>query len=772
MWQRKSSLMLLLFLAAAALSMTAQNAHAETEIGKNYDKTFLGSTENGDLYKWESRPERLVDHYDIIGNPVYANYKLFENSTIIQLETAGSGSIIFDKPTCTYDVYKSGFIAQNRTAQIRDVSWTVKGKLSSASTWNDVNSINNAACVVSTISDPDSVTITGTKTNGLGTFQIVLEHVHGHGIKETMRAYNNNPAWNNHNIGFAESFKVPRIIHLGNQTFDLAAYNNVVLGRNWIGNNTEKLINLSDDLLYDFGLGWENLNDIKISWDGSSASLTLNYLYPSGIVPYQQWVEVDPTFTGTPSSEGRVIGDVGGVSVNCATTRNSGDANLIINKDNSGNVNGICTAPYFNFDVSSIPNTAIVSASGIEYDVTGATTPTNCDWKWLSATGANNEATYDALTQDVGATDIKQNDSTCTTVANGKIVTFDTGGYATLIQSDITGDNIVSIGSFFTNLSRDGTDRQVIIRAGDMILSITYLSTKADAITTLVATPISTTEIDLDWSAPNLNGGTLQGYMINYTTPCGIPTTTLVNNTGTSAVSYSVSGLTIDTCYSFRVGAWTQLGVNGSGNIANATTLPFNAGNFTVGSLSFNAVNQDVIPIFFERTDINTTALYLNVTYPNTWNIACDFTYKFAQINQTYTGFAATAISATSDESRFQFINVDREIIAVFCWDQNGTGEGRYLITQDSFPLLVYLDRFTSGHYGTSGDFGSIDLIYLAVVIVSLVGLNRTNESVGAGFMIVITAAMAWFEIITIPTAAISGIGLAVMLIIITTRKE
>ena len=109
----------------------------------------------------------------------------------------------------------------------------------------------------------------------------------------------------------------------------------------------------------------------------------------------------------------------------------------------------------------------------------------------------------------------------------------------------------------------------------------------------------------------------------------------------------------------------------------------------------------------------------------------------------------------------------------MICWDQNGTGgEGRYVITQTYFPLLEYVQKFSAGHYGTEGDLGIIDFVYLAVVIVSLVGLNRTNESVGALFMIAITAAMAWFEFITIPTAAISGIGLAVMLIIIRTRQD
>lgn len=769
MWKRKSDLILPVIVAIAALIWMVPSAHADTEYGKNYDKTLLATGPDGAIYKWDSHPERIVDGTDSQGKPIYANYKLYQDANIVKLETANTGSIIFKKNSCTYDLYKSGLVSGS--PPIKGVAWAVKGKLSSATTWNNVTSINNAACSVAVTSGFDFVKIVGTKSNGLGTFQIVLDYSPGKGIKETMRAYNNNPAWNNHNVGFTESFIVPRVIHMGNQTYDLANYNQTILHRNWIGNNTHKLIGLTNGFFYDFGLGWSDLDSIKISWDGANAKLTMNYLYPDGIVPYQSWVEVDPTFTGTPDSEARVVGNIGGVSVNCANSFASGDANLIINKDNSGNVNGLCTAPYFNFDVSSIPDGVTVTAAQIEYDVTGVVTPTNCDVKHLGFNGAANEATYDALTQDVGSvTDIKQNDATCTTAANGKIIVFNTGGYAALIESDISGDNNVTLGFFFTNLLRDGTDRQVTIRPADAILSITYTSIP-DAVTTLVATAVSTTEIDLSWSAPNLNGGTLQRYVINYTTPCGNPTTHLAN--GTTATSYSVSGLTVATCYSFRVSAATEGGYNASGNIANATTFAFNQANFTVGSLSFDADNDDVIPIFFERDDINNTALYLNVTYPDTWQLACDFKYKFAMTNRTYDNLAFVTIDADTIESSFQFLNVQNEIIGVYCWDENNTAhDGTYLITQNDFPLLQYVDKFQTGHYGTDGDFGSIDLIYLGVIIVSLVGLNRTNESVGAGFMIVITAAMAYFEIITIPTAAISGIGLAVMLIIITTRKD
>lgn len=310
-----------------------------------------------------------------------------------------------------------------------------------------------------------------------------------------------------------------------------------------------------------------------------------------------------------------------------------------------------------------------------------------------------------------------------------------------------------------------------VATGGSGVVIISYTAPPPNSIDDLTADDFDTESVDLSWSAPNLNGGTLQRYTLNYTTPCGTPLTALPN--GTTATSYTVSGLASNTCYSFRASAATGSGYNVTGaNIVNVTTLAFNQANFTVGSLSFDADNPDVIPIFFERTDINSTSLFLNVTYPSTWELACDFHYKFAMTNQTYNNLTSSPVGTTNVESSFELIGADNEVINVRCWDRNGTGEGRYLITQTNFPLFQYITKFSNGHYGTSGDFATFDFVYLAVIIVSLVGLNRTNESVGAGFMIVITAAMAYFHFITIPTAAISGIGLAVMLIIITTRKD
>lgn len=282
------------FLFAVALIPIVQQADAlpfiSKEKGLDYDLELISINADGSrTYQKTTVPPRL--YYD----GMYQDYRLTESAGSVKLETGHAGSLVFDKTACTYDLYISGFIDELSVPELNNVSWTVKGKAASSSTWSSVNTVNNAACNVSVSTTESTVKIIGERSSASGTFQIVLDYIPGNGIKETFRAYNNNPAWNNHNIGFTETLEVPRIINFGNKTYDLANHNGTVLNRNWIENNNAKLVKFSDNSFYDFGIGFDNLNDVKITWDGSKAKLAFNYLYPTTIVPYQTWFEVDPT---------------------------------------------------------------------------------------------------------------------------------------------------------------------------------------------------------------------------------------------------------------------------------------------------------------------------------------------------------------------------------------------------------------------------------------------------------------------------------------------
>lgn len=300
-----------------------------------------------------------------------------------------------------------------------------------------------------------------------------------------------------------------------------------------------------------------------------------------------------------------------------------------------------------------------------------------------------------------------------------------------------------------------------------------------NAVTDLEITRVTGTQVDLDWSAPAaVPNAPIIGYQINYTTPHGNPMTIVSNNASASVTAGTVSGLTELTQNSFRVGARTGGSLNASGNIVNTTTLK----DLSLGSLNLTQTNPDIIPIRFERDDINSTSLFLNITYSKTFTLSCNMHYKFAQINRTYTSIADVPVNANNDEASFRFNKVDNEIIDVFCWNQlagarnstnvNSTNSGRYIITQTDFLFLQQISDFRSGVFGTQGMFGVLDLVTLSVFIISMIGLNRVNEAVGGIFLVMVIGALAYFEIVEWPTFFLAAVALGVMLAVTTVRKE
>jgi hypothetical protein len=306
---------------------------------------------------------------------------------------------------------------------------------------------------------------------------------------------------------------------------------------------------------------------------------------------------------------------------------------------------------------------------------------------------------------------------------------------------------------------------------GSGIIVIKYLEAPTpDAVDDLSSPAQSYGTIELLWAEPGLNTGNVSGYKIWYTTPFGNPTTVITEDTGNSDTFASITGLTIGTDYTFMVSVITEGGTNSTHPPAtwlNVTT----AGDFALGSITFNQTNTEVLPITFEEQLINSTAKFLNVTYTNTYDMSCDFNYKFANTNQTYSSLTGTPVSSTLDESYFIFEGFDNEIIDVYCWDVTSGTDGTYLLTQTDFPLLQQITSFRAGEYGTDGSFGVFDFVTLIVVIMSMIGLNRVNESVGAVFNISLLGGLAFFGIIELSTVIFGIIALVMVFIITSTRK-
>ncbi|MDE2589928.1 MAG: fibronectin type III domain-containing protein, partial [Patescibacteria group bacterium] len=90
--------------------------------------------------------------------------------------------------------------------------------------------------------------------------------------------------------------------------------------------------------------------------------------------------------------------------------------------------------------------------------------------------------------------------------------------------------------------------------------------------TSLTATTISSSQINLSWTAPTGGNGTLNGYKIESSTNGGSTWSTIVANTTNTGTTYSNTGLASGTTYTYRVSALNGGGASSPSSTASATT--------------------------------------------------------------------------------------------------------------------------------------------------------------------------------------------------------
>ena len=197
-------------------------------------------------------------------------------------------------------------------------------------------------------------------------------------------------------------------------------------------------------------------------------------------------------------------------------------------------------------------------------------------------------------------------------------------------------------------------------------------------------------------------------------------------------------------------------------NILNVTTT--GANSFAMGNFSIpTGSNPALTGIKLTVTDVNGTRKKLDVDYLNSLTLQCNFAYKFAGTNATYS-VNGTTLDSSYDRASFNFDDVQNEIINVRCYDDNN--EAKKVITQNTFPFLEQIQNFRNGTYGTSGEFGNFDLITLIVIILSMIGFNRVAGHVGTLFVAIVLFMLAWFGVIRVETVVFSIPALVVLTIL------
>src|SRR5439155_120851 len=104
--------------------------------------------------------------------------------------------------------------------------------------------------------------------------------------------------------------------------------------------------------------------------------------------------------------------------------------------------------------------------------------------------------------------------------------------------------------------------------------SATTLAAAPSSPTGVTATTVSSSQINLSWTAPSDNGGpAITGYMIERSTDGGSTWSIAVANTGSTATASSDTCLTHSPPYAYRVSSINSVGTSSTSSTASATTL-------------------------------------------------------------------------------------------------------------------------------------------------------------------------------------------------------
>ena len=707
-----------IFFLIVLLPLAIPLAYAEIEHGKNFDRELIETNPDGsEVYQWTSSPERIFN------DGIYENYLFTENNDYLRFESQ-KVTFEFYKDSCDFKLYDIGKVKASPLVESYSTTIAV----------ND-NIINFPVCVIQNITqDNDGVSFDVRR--GAATIFYDLSYITG--AEWTYSIVGNGV------ITITEVCTNCMGIPIDDQRISIAGYT----------------LDTKNDIHGAFDEATQQGNDFWIKYEAVSNGVII----------------IDPVF-GFDGGAIATIDVTASAGAACSNTANGkSTAFLQIDRGDSGGSNP-CSYSGMQYDVSSIDDIATVSEVKFALDATS-----------LNAGGLTCQLTpmavdiSSASDQDI-LDDIKDGSAYqtawtgCQSLARNELTLGSTANSD--VEATLTGDDLFTLGILYDDMTRDGTRYTTVSSPFVTELEITYISIPhPDRVDDLTSTDIGYNTVNLDWTQPNLNTGNLTGYQVNYTTPWSSTVNTIItNDTHSSDTDAEVTGLSELTPYSFRIGVWTESS-NMTGNVLNITTLEdFVSANFTPGFFDLNATNPDVIQMYFERNDINSTALFLNVTYPTAYDLSCDFSYEFANINQTYSSLTRTSTTHSgidsAVESSFQFNNVDNEIIDVYCWDENNlSNDGQYVITQIMFPLLQQIADFRSGEFGTMGAFGAMDLITMFVIIISMIGFNRVNESVGAIFNIILLGSLAYFEVIELPTIIFGMIAVVIMVVIGTTRKK
>ena len=492
-------------------------------------------------------------------------YRLIEDSNIIQIEI-NQAKYVFDKNTGGLTTFIDGI------ETIQSDSYIVRSAELDTDNWFDLDVNQSPVVVFISETNDEDITITVRKQNNEGIFDI--DYYIKNGYKATAKF--TNEIYPNHKFAFTETLNLANpIISLNQQEIDIRNYVGQTFPRQVLEQNQDLILDLQS-MYYNSGLGFDNLwsvgifEDNKIALDYANVEQTQTQI--------GQTVELDPTVT-LYATNAQAIRDMDNNNICDNAGLNAGSiatssATYYYKYDQSSSTD--CWYPYFRFDTSTIPDSAVIGAGTILSMSANAGGMSNCGVYALDLDPVpmtNNVDKMDNFWTNRSGLD---GSAICTYPGNPNTRTVSNQALFDAVKDNLAEDHFTfavmpnsyySIGSNYLN-----TEVKNIGDPNQPYLTVVYTLPPPDDPTALTITQDTTLELDLSWTQT----GTVTGFKIERSLD-NSSWTTLTSDTGNTNTTYTDTGLSINTLYYYRVFAYDSATSQYSTNPtnANATTWDY-----------------------------------------------------------------------------------------------------------------------------------------------------------------------------------------------------
>jgi hypothetical protein len=364
--------------------------------------------------------------------------------------------------------------------------------ISDLNSWTYLTSLNNDTPDLSWNGEEFS----NLKENGIG--KLNYKYIFDNGKWKTQLEATNLSSQTTKAFGFDQIIDLNSdTIKFDGVTRNLDNFNGVTFDKAFLDANNGKVLDLLNGINFDFDLGYENLYSITVYDTGANKSqLVFDYRTSTPLLPNETLI-IDPTFTDTVGNEGRVT-SAQQTGTTCSATVGSKLTDFTQAAKDDADLNERCNIAWLEFDISGADPSWSVDSVTLEYDIIVTTLPSACMWRASTVQPSTGDAQtlYD---NGLTGTPLGASDSACTTVANGKIFTFNATGISSVQDAINASQSWFGIAMLNTDQERSSVgNANVRLRQADAILSITYNTDKPTEfdVTITTATVGDTTKID------------------------------------------------------------------------------------------------------------------------------------------------------------------------------------------------------------------------------------------------------------------------------------